>query len=162
MSGFEIAGIVLALLPLVLRSVDAYRDDFRRLTVFFKPLKHVEKLSRALDLQNLLLKELIREITISSDCPDVELLDDDPQQYLKEREVCDQIKGFMGDNEYSLLVQELYSVYRSVKKVEEAISKLVSTCHKARPRPIVHTKAGTHEEFSRGYQWCHGRPNRAW
>ncbi|KAK7711995.1 hypothetical protein SLS64_005266 [Diaporthe eres] len=107
MSGIEVAGLVLGALPLVLKSVDAYRDGFRRFGTTFNKRKHVEKLARALLLQQRTLEELIKSVVLASGCEDVLALDDDPVGYLKSPDVQEQVEEYLGPKSTSFLVDEL-------------------------------------------------------
>lgn len=125
MSGIEVAGLVLGALPLVLKSVDAYRDGFRRFGTTFNKRKHVEKLARALLLQQRTLEELIKSVVLASGCEDVLALDDDPVSYLKKPDVQEQVEEYLGPKSTSFLVGELEVNSEAVGKVARRISGLV-------------------------------------
>lgn len=125
MSGIEVAGLVLGALPLVLKSVDAYREGFRRFGTTFNKRKHVEKLARALLLQQRTLEELIKAVVLASGCEDVLALDDDPVGYLKNPDVQEQVEEYLGPKSTSFLVDELELNSEAVGKVARRISGLV-------------------------------------
>lgn len=125
MSGIEVAGLVLGALPLVLKSVDAYRDGFRRFGTTFNKRKHVEKLARALLLQQRTLEEVIKSVVLASGCEDVLALDDDPLGYLKKPDVQEQMEEYLGPKSTSFLVDELMVNIEAVGKVVRRISGLV-------------------------------------
>ncbi|KAI7778761.1 hypothetical protein LA080_001828 [Diaporthe eres] len=125
MSGIEVAGLVLGALPLVLKSVDAYRGGFRRFGTTFNKRKHVEKLARALLLQQRTLEELIKSVVLASGCEDVLALDDDPVGYLKNPDVQEQVEEYLGPKSTSFLVDELEVNSEAVGKVARRISGLV-------------------------------------
>lgn len=125
MSGIEVAGLVLGAIPLVVKSVDAYRDGFRRFGTTFNKRKHVEKLARALLLQQRILEEVIKSIVLASGCEDVLALYDDPVGYLKNLDVQEQMVEYLGPNSTSFLVDELMVNIEAVGKVVRCISGLV-------------------------------------
>ena len=53
MSGFEVTGVVLAVIPLLLPALVLYKSGLSRASVFFRRRKHVEKLIQALQSNNI-------------------------------------------------------------------------------------------------------------
>lgn len=125
MAGIEVAGLVLGALPLLLKSVDVYRDGFRRFGSAFKKRKHVEKLGRALLLQHQTLEELIKSVALGSGCEDVWALESDPVGYLNNPEVQAQVEEFLGPKHTIFLISELQANHEATKKVAKCISGLV-------------------------------------
>ncbi|KAK2607024.1 hypothetical protein N8I77_005733 [Diaporthe amygdali] len=125
MAGIEVAGLVLGALPLLLKSVDVYRDGFRRFGSAFKKRKHVEKLGRALLLQHQTLEELIKSVALGSGCEDVWALEGDPVGYLNNPEVQAQVEEFLGPKHTMFLISELQANHEATKKVAKCISGLV-------------------------------------
>ncbi|KAG8161123.1 hypothetical protein KVR01_009387 [Diaporthe batatas] len=125
MSGLEIAGLVLGALPFVLKSVDAYRDGFRRIGTTFNKRQHVAKLARALRLQQHTLEELIKSILLDSGFEDALALDDDPVGFLNDSEVQEQVEDYLGLKNTSFLIDELTANIEAVGKVARCISGLV-------------------------------------
>ncbi|KAL1874522.1 hypothetical protein Daus18300_003541 [Diaporthe australafricana] len=125
MSGIEVAGLVLGALPILLKSVDTYRDSFRRFGTAFNKRKHVEKLARALLLQELTIRELIKSIILASGCEDVLALDEDPVGYLNNLDVQEQVEEYLGPKSTKFLIDELEDNSESVRKVARCISGLV-------------------------------------
>lgn len=125
MAGIEVAGLVLGALPFVLKSVDAYRDGFRRFGTTFNKRKHVEKLARALFFQQRTLEELIKSFVLASGCEDVLALDDDPIRYLNDPDVQEQVGQFLGPKNTIVLVNELKAINETVRKMARYISGLV-------------------------------------
>lgn len=125
MSGIEVAGLVLGALPFVLKSVDTYRDGFRRFGTTFNRRKHVEKLARALLLQQRTLEELIKSIVLASGCENVLALDDDPISYLNNPDVQEQTEQYLGLKNTGFLISELRANDETVRKVARCISGLV-------------------------------------
>lgn len=125
MAGIEVAGLVLGALLILLKSVDVYRDGFRRFGSAFKKRKHVEKLSRALLLQQQTLEELIKSVALGSGCEDAWALESDPVSYLNNPEVQAQVEEFLGPKNTIFLINELKANYAATKKVAIYISRLV-------------------------------------
>lgn len=125
MSGIEVAGLVLGALPLVLKSVDAYRDGFRRIVTTFNKRQHVSKLARALRLQQHTLEELIKSVVLASGLEDVLALDDDPVGYLNNADVQEQVEEYLGPKNTSFLIEELEASIEAVGKVARSMSGLV-------------------------------------
>lgn len=125
MSGIEVAGLVLGALPVLLKSVDAYRDSFRRFGTTFNKRKHVEKLARAILLQQRTLEELIKSVVLASGCEDVLTLDDDPIRYLNNPDVQEQVEEYLGPKSTKFLVAELEANSEAVRKLARCISGLV-------------------------------------
>lgn len=125
MSGIEVAGLVLGALPILLKSVDTYRDTFRRFGTTFNKRKHVEKLARALLLQERTLEELVKSVVLASGCEDVLTLDDDPMSYLSNPDVQEQVEEYLGPKSTKILIDELEANSEAVRKVARCISGLV-------------------------------------
>lgn len=64
MSGFEIAGIVLGSLPLVISALEHYESGMDRVTVFFKWKDELDKAKRDLGLQHVYYEMTLREILV--------------------------------------------------------------------------------------------------
>lgn len=119
---------MLGALPLVLHSVDAYKDGLRRFNTLFNKRKHVEKLARALVLQQSTLEQLIMSVAVSSGCADIlapEVLEDNPARYLADRDVQDLMEHCLGHKNLSVLVGEMNLVGETVTKLARSISGLV-------------------------------------
>lgn len=78
MSGFEIVGVTLGVLPVVLHSVDVYKDSIHRVGTTIRKRKYVEKLARALLLQQQILEETVKSVVLACGCEDVSALEEDP------------------------------------------------------------------------------------
>lgn len=82
MSGIEVAGLVLAVIPLLLPALASYKSGLSRASVFFRRRKHVEKLIHALHLQKALLTENVRTLLIRAGV-DIDDVPEDPQELLE-------------------------------------------------------------------------------
>src|SRR5437763_7246699 len=78
-SGLEMAGLVLAVIPLLVPALNLYKGSLSRTSVFFRRRKHVEKLIHALHLQKTLLTENVRTLLIRVGV-DVDDIPEDAQQ----------------------------------------------------------------------------------
>src|SRR6266536_2879170 len=96
MSGIEAAGLLLGALPILFAAVDFSKDGIRRTGAAFRKRKYVEKLARALLLQQQILEETVKSVIIASGCEDIWRLDDDPLGYLKDESVREEVLDYLG------------------------------------------------------------------
>ncbi len=154
MSGFEVVGIALGILPILLHSVDAYKDSIRRVGTTIRKRKHVEKLARALLLQQQILEETVKSVVLACGCENVGALEEDPFNYFSDEDVRERVEDYLGPKNSVALVGLLAANNDIVKKVAENISGLVPAhqvrftrllymafCHV--PRATLITAAGT-------------------
>jgi hypothetical protein len=125
MSGIEAAGILLGVLPIVLRSVDVYKESIRRVGTTIRKRKHVEKLARALLLQQQILEETVKSVVLASGCGNVEALDEDPFGYFSNEDVRETVEDYLGPKNSFAFVDLLMTNNDIVKKVAENISGLI-------------------------------------
>ena len=125
MSGLEVVGIALGVLPIVLQSVDAYKDSIRRVATTIRKRKHVEKLARALLLQQQILEETVKSVVLACGCENVIALEDDPLSYFSNEDVQDRLEDYLGLKNSIAFAGLLTTNNLSVKKVAENISGLV-------------------------------------
>ncbi|KAI6370087.1 hypothetical protein MCOR25_004261 [Pyricularia grisea] len=125
MSGIEIAGLALGVLPIVLKSIDAYRDGIRRISTTIRKRKYVEKLARALLLQQQILDEVVKSVLLASGCEDVCALDEDPLAYFDRDDVREQVEEFLGPKNNMNLVGLLQSNNMTIGKVARQIAGLI-------------------------------------
>ena len=125
MSGLEVVGIALGVLPIVLQSVDAYKDSIRRVATTIRKRKHVEKLARALLLQQQILEEIVKSVVLACGCDNVAALEDDPLGYFRNEDVQERLEDYLGLKNSIALAGLLTTNNISVKKVAENISGLV-------------------------------------
>ncbi|KAH6867305.1 hypothetical protein B0T10DRAFT_572978 [Thelonectria olida] len=121
----EVAGIALGVLPILLRSVDAYRDSIRRVGTMIRRRKHVETLARALLLQQQILEETVKAVILASGCEDVQALDEDPFAYFNNDDVQEQLEDYLGPKNSMAFVGLLTTNNDIAKKVAKNISGLV-------------------------------------
>lgn len=125
MSGLEAAGILLGVLPIVLRSVDVYKDSIRRVGTTIRKRKHVEKLARALLLQQQILEETVKSVVLASGCENVEALDEDPFGYFNNEDVRETVEDYLGPKNTIAFTGLLTENNQIVQKVAENISGLI-------------------------------------
>ncbi|CAM1510000.1 Fc.00g003350.m01.CDS01 [Cosmosporella sp. VM-42] len=122
MSGFEIAGIVLGALPIILHAVDSLKVSAKAAV---RSRIHIEKLSLALVLQQSTLVEIIRSLLISSGFDDVARLDDDPVGCLKDPKARELIEEFLGPEKSLVFTAVLMQADTAVKDIAKNITGLV-------------------------------------
>ncbi|KAF6234026.1 hypothetical protein HO173_007856 [Letharia columbiana] len=125
MSGFEVVGIALGVLPIVLHSVDAYKDSIRRVGTTIRKRKHVEKLARALLLQQQILEETVKSVVLACGCENIGALEEDPFGYFSNEDVRERVEDYLGPKNSIAFVGLLTASNDIVKKVAENISGLV-------------------------------------
>ena len=125
MSGFEIVGIALGVLPIVLQSVDVYKDSIRRVGTTIRKRKHVEKLARALLLQQQILEETVKSVVLACGCENVGALEETPFEYFGSEEVRERVEEYLGAKNSVAFVGLLTANNDVVKKVAKNISGLV-------------------------------------
>ncbi len=154
MSGFEVVGIALGILPILLHSVDAYKDSLRRVGTTIRKRKHVEKLARALLLQQQILEETVKSVVLACGCENVGALEEDPFEYFSNEDVRERVEDYLGPKNSIAFVGLLGANNDIVKKVAENISglvpahqvsvtRLLSMAFRHVPRCTLITAAGT-------------------
>ena len=93
MSGIEIAGLVLGVLPLLLKALDASRGGLK---AAFRKSKYLEKLSQALIFHRQSLEETVRSVILASGYKNSLVFDEDPFECLRDQDVKEQIIDFLG------------------------------------------------------------------
>lgn len=136
MSGFEVVGIALAVIPIVLQSVDVYKDGIRRVGTTIRKRKHVEKLARALLLQQQILEETVKSVVLACGCENIGALEEDPFEYFNNEDVRERVEDYLGPKNSIAFVSLLTANNDIVKKVAENISGLVPTHKVSFPFPI--------------------------
>jgi hypothetical protein len=122
MSGFEIVGVVLGALPIIVSAVESSKESYR---YFFRKRKCVEKLALALRSQQQHLAEITRSILISSGCEDVHRLDDDPVHYLNDDTVRAQVLDYLGEGNFIVFTELVEDCHQTIKEVTANLVDLV-------------------------------------
>ena len=128
MSGIEIVGVALGVLPIVLQSVDIYKDSIRRVSTTIRKRKHVEKLARALLLQQQILEETVKSVVLASGCENVGALEEAPFDYFGNEEARERVEDYLGLKNSIAFIGILTAINEIVRKVAKNISGLVPTC----------------------------------
>ncbi|KAK5657627.1 hypothetical protein OQA88_2699 [Cercophora sp. LCS_1] len=122
MSGFEIVGVVLGALPLIVKAVDLSKENYK---YFFRKRKYVEKLALSLRSQQQHMVEITRSILISSGCEDVHRLDNDPVAYLNDDAVQAQVLDYLGDDNFAVFTESIKDCHQTVKEVAANMADLI-------------------------------------
>lgn len=96
MSGLEVVGIALGSIPIVLHFVDVYKSSIRRVGTTIWKRKHVEKLARALLLQQQILEETVKSVVLTCGCENVGALEEDPFGYFSNGDVRERVEDYLG------------------------------------------------------------------
>lgn len=127
MSGIEVADLVLGALPILLAVIDSSKDGMRRFEGLFKRRKHIEKLVRALLLQQQVLKETVRSVVIASGYKYPHQIAHDPIHLLKDKAVQEEIFDYLGPENYAALTGTFTQSSDVVKRVAKNIAGLVGS-----------------------------------
>ena len=136
MSGFEIVGIALGVLPIVLHSVDVYKDSIRRVGTTIRKRKHVEKLARALLLQQQILEETVKSVVLACGCENVGALEETPFEYFSDEDVRERVEDYLGPKNSITFIGLLTANNDIVKRVAKNISGLVPVYQVGFPFPV--------------------------
>ena len=151
MSGFEVVGIALGVLPILLRSVDVYKDSIRRVGTTIRKRKHVEKLARALLLQQQILEETVKSVILACGCENVGALEEDPFGYFGNSDLQERVEDYLGPKNSIAFIGLLTTNNNTIRKVAENLSGLVpvhqvdfsfSTPMASSPHITFHTEYG--------------------
>lgn len=129
MSGIEIAGLVLGSIPIIISAVELCQTGYEKSVVPFRRRRHVDQLCHALLLQQRILTETIRMLTVHSGCGDQEgvTLDDDPLGFLQNVHIHDQLLDFLGDANHKALIGSLQEITIALKGIANQLLGLVPT-----------------------------------
>lgn len=123
MSGFEVAGVVLAVLPILFAVLDG--PVIPRTLAAFRKRAYVAKLARALLFQKQTIAENIKSIASLSGCDNVWLVDDDPFTYLLSKQVQEQIQDYLGDENYAALSGVMTDSHDTLERIAGSIEGLL-------------------------------------
>ncbi|KAH6677735.1 hypothetical protein B0J14DRAFT_475288 [Halenospora varia] len=127
MSGIEVAGLVLGALPILFAAVDFSKDGIHRVGAAFRKKKYVEKLARALLLQQQILEETVKSVLMASGCEDIWHFDQDPLGYLGDASVREEILDYLGPKNELAFTGALQQSCDIVKKIAKNVAGLVPT-----------------------------------
>ncbi|KAK1774721.1 hypothetical protein QBC45DRAFT_457908 [Copromyces sp. CBS 386.78] len=111
MSGFEVVGVVLGALPILISAIEGKR-------------RYVEKLALALYTHERSLSETVKSILIGSGCKDLLRLEDDPVGYLEDAAIRDQVLNYLGEEDFDAVSRLILYSCETVKRVAMRIAGL--------------------------------------
>lgn len=123
MSGFEVVGVVLGAIPILLSAV----EELKKVTVIFRKRQHVKHLATALLADKELLTQILISLLSNSGCKDTFLLKDDPVRYLKDNAIRDQVRDYLGKEAFAACNGLILQCHETVKKMATKIAGLVPT-----------------------------------
>ena len=139
MSGVEVAGLVLGVLPVLIEAVESYKRGIQRGKIFFSRRKVVEKLALALLLQQQTLAETVKSILTRSGCGEIRRLEIDPIVYLQEADVQEQILEYLGAENHVTFIWALRQSSDIAKRVIRNLAGLVTAAKVQAPAYITCT-----------------------
>lgn len=142
MSGFEIAGVILGALPLIISALEGYKELNRKRELFFKRAWHISRMISSLceqqkliegDLQVLLLAVGIEKLDLGT------ITAGKCQDLLQQPDMVDEIKIFMGSR---------YTTYLdTLSKCEEILFKVARSIGGFKQGPMVGHPFDTRREL---------------
>ena len=127
MSGFEVAGLVLGALPILIEAVKSYRNGIQTSKIFFRKQATINKLTAALLLQRETLAQIIRSILKQSGCNNALDLDKNPYECLSNGQTQDQVLQYLGSDNLFILNETLRQSFDTVRRIARNITGLVPT-----------------------------------
>lgn len=103
MSGIEVAGIVLAVIPLLLQGLTNYKSSLKDVGRGFRKRQTVEKLCRVLRLQSNTLEELVKHVLLSSGCEAPNQFDAQTRTSLSKPEIGLEVADYL-DQRYDMFI----------------------------------------------------------
>jgi len=125
MSGVEVVGLLLGAIPLLFPVLDHYKSGLSRIGAGFRKRKHIEKLVRALRLQQQTLVEILKSVLLSSGCGD---LPDDQAEFralLARGDVQEDIMDYLGKENHTAFLDALEECSTSLQQVTKKIAGVV-------------------------------------
>lgn len=125
MSGFEVAGLVLGALPILIEAVKSYKNGIQTSKIFFRKKAVVNKLTLALLLQQETLAQIIKAILTQSGCNNIPEFDETPYKCLADAHVQENVLAYLGSSNLYVLNETLGQSYDTVRLVARNITHLV-------------------------------------
>ncbi|RFU72524.1 hypothetical protein TARUN_9734 [Trichoderma arundinaceum] len=137
MSTFEIFGIVLRAIPILISGAERWREGYDKGLVAFRKRQYVDKLANALLLQRQTVSETVRLIiTRSGYSYDEALLNEDALAYFQNKSIQAQVLAFLGDENYKALIGRLRDMQTTLEEVARHLDGLIPS-HKDNPYDLV-------------------------
>jgi hypothetical protein len=124
MSGIEVAGIILGVIPLLVEGLGTYKKGIKSIRTGFQKKKEVEKLCRALRHQQRLLEELLKSVLLHSGCLVPSEFSGKTQLILLDPELQAAVREYLGEN-YDVLIDALQECEEVIEQLVHKITKLV-------------------------------------
>ena len=122
LTGIETAGLVLAVLPLLISALDAYKAGLRPIKTFFKSKFELESLIRCLKEQRWFFRTSVQVLLHAAAAVEEPSVAVDVLEVLQQPDVRDQIERYLEDAETLEFFDGVLAGYRS--SVEAIIQKL--------------------------------------
>lgn len=121
MSGIEVAGLILGVLPIVLHAVVQLGDGIRAV----RSRAYIKKLSHALDLQQLILKEVFRALLRLCEYDGFWNFDDDPVGCINDPAAWECLSQWLQPERSDIVLKTLNQTHLAVQEVAKNISGLL-------------------------------------
>ncbi|PQE29589.1 hypothetical protein CJF30_00009219 [Rutstroemia sp. NJR-2017a BBW] len=122
MSGIEVAGLVLGAIPILSEAFKSYRES---VITFFRARKYIDKLYRALLLQERILEETVKLVLLGSGCENIPDLSESPVGYLTDARVQENIKDYLGPGNMKIFDDTIYQSRTIIEKLAGSLTGLV-------------------------------------
>ena len=127
MSGFEIAGVVLAGASLLIAALENYKELNRKRDVFFKRSLHIGRMINALIEQQILIEGDVEVLLRCSgfDCDELEKIKAGRNlELLKEDVVAEEVKALLGVKRYDTYLTTLSMCEETLFRIAKEIGRL--------------------------------------
>ncbi|KAL9615829.1 MAG: hypothetical protein Q9160_009227 [Pyrenula sp. 1 TL-2023] len=118
MSGLEVVGVILGAIPILVEGLKVYRSGLKTVGRGFRKRKTIEKLSRALLLQQGTLEELLKQVLIKSghELPADFAFGVNALSILSDTSVQDNIVDYLGTNFDAFMdtIKECYAIFQKL------------------------------------------------
>ena len=122
MSGFEVIGVVLGAMPVIISALEGYQKLGKKRDAFKRKSLHIDRMIRALDWQQKLIhsdvKLLLRNAGLDEMTVDLHVGTGRYQDLLRRQEIQDAVSGFLRDNSstYLEIIQQCENTILHVAK----------------------------------------------
>jgi hypothetical protein len=127
MSGIEVAGFVLGVLPILFSALDGYRKSISRIGQGFRKRKTIEKLARALRMQRQTLLAIIKQILLESGCKSLPAEDSEIASFLNEQQTKELVSDYLGHENDAAFEDAVSQCFDSVQRVTARVAYYVPT-----------------------------------
>ena len=122
MSGLEVAGLVLGVLPILIAAVESYKNGIQTSKIFFRKSAVVTKLTSALLFQQETLAQIVKLILLQSGCNATLEFDGNAYDCLTNGQTQERVQEYLGSSTLYVLNQTLGQSYDTVHRVARKIS----------------------------------------